>query len=192
MGGKLSLNNKREDFETFVDVFQELTVGTSLSVIGGGSDNTFFATNGSVGGGVKLAFAGDADCRMGFDSIGGPVTAVLGVGDENVFNTFGVAVKGPISVTSSADVSSMFLSGTSEGTSIRYTGGAGADEVDLQMVAPRATATLDVGAGDDRVNLFDDGSLVLKRFDIDFGEGTDRFFPGAYVPPAGSKIENLP
>jgi hypothetical protein len=59
----------------------------------------------------------------------------------------------------------------------------------LQTAAAHATATIELGDGDDTVSL---DALTLARLRLDLGGGTDtlRFYD--FVPPPGSTITGLP
>jgi hypothetical protein len=192
-----SFDSSRENLEVRLDV-DVLDVGKSFKVKSGpGRESVRIVHGGTVGRHVTLDLGtGSGSAHLGFDRIGGNVKASFGSGaDDSHFLGFpgsGLVVKGSVAMTMLGRFNNLQFYGRCDGSSIRYTGGAGMDFVNLYLVAPRAKATFLLGAGDDDLNIGGGPEVVLGRLTVDFGDGNDDFFDHGWVPPPGSTITGLP
>lgn len=192
-----SFDGSRETLQLSLDV-ETLDVGKSFKVkSGAGRDSVRIIRGGTVGRHVTLDLGtGSGSANLGFDRIGGNVKASFGSGaDDSHFLGFprtGLVVKGSVAMTMLGRFNNLQFYGRCDGSSIRYTGGAGMDFINLYLVAPRAKATFLLGDGDDDLDIGGGPDVVLGRLTVDFGEGHDDFFDNGWVPPPGSTITGLP
>lgn len=187
VGGSFVLDTKKESLG-FRFISNQLFVGKSLLASSGpGFDYFSGSIRGAVGGNVTFK-VGDGGCRLyAYFVTGGKLTARMGAGALNEF--YPGFVKGSVDVQSFGARNDLELRNVIQGKSIKYTGGAGVDDLLLQSDAAQATATIDLGDGNDEVYL--DG-MKLARLRLDFGAGTDRLDLHDFVTPPGSTITGLP
>jgi Ca2+-binding RTX toxin-like protein len=120
-----------------------------------------------VGGNVKVV-TGDAG-----DTV---VTQAALIGGNLDVRTGGGA--DAVTVTNDDDVTDTVP--TRVGGNVRLDAGAGNDSVLVDaLVAPRAHASVDLGAGDDTFTFGDNGNVDLASLLVDGGAGTDAYVPGA-------------
>jgi hypothetical protein len=190
VGGSFSIDVKRESRGIDFRPAQQLFVGRSFTVTSGPGHDYVGASNGGAVGGNATFKMGDGGCTVyAYVVIGGNATARLGAGVTNEF--YPLHVKGSVDVQTFADRNYLELRGRIEGRSIKYTGGAGYDDLLLQTNARDASAVIALGAGNDRVYL-DGRSLQLARLRLDLGDGTDMLDSRDFVPPPGSTITGQP
>lgn len=170
-----------------------MVVGKSFKLKGQGGD-TVRLVGGTIGRSATFDFRrGWSHAVMWVDTIGGSFKASYGFGERQSLSLGNdTVVKGSVAVTMSRGHNLVYLGGTVQGTSIRYTGTEdGADDIDLALVAPRAKATFQLGDGNDQI-VVDAAKLRLDRLALDFGAGTDFFDDDGWVAPSGSIIKGLP
>lgn len=169
-----------------------LVVGKSLKVIGGPNVDQIAMSGGSVGRSVTLDFDGDLDSAyLFFDTIGGNVKASYGPNGEGIFALgYNCVVKGSLALTMLGSGNDVHIDGAIQGTSLKYTGGPGRDDLSMPTSAPRANATIVTGDGEDDVDFF--STTRLKRLKLDLGDGVDTLGLNGFVLPPGSTVTGLP
>jgi len=184
----VSRESIRSDLNT-----RDLVVGKSFKMIGGPAVDYVDLDGGTIGRSVTFDLGGGSGIAYLFsDTIGGNVKAAYGAGGNDVFALgTDTVLKGSLALTLLGDGSDVYLDGAIEGTSIKIAGTPGVDGLNLNTPAPRANATIDLGAGDDDVGFFAD-RLRLKRLALDLGDGADDLHDGGWVLPPGSTITGLP
>jgi hypothetical protein len=204
VGGDLRVTTRGETVESFVDLFYLDLEGDFIYQ--GGSDLDF----------VELGF-GDVEIRGkvaidlgdGVSNAGKPYFQVVRLksgmnGSPRVVRRMsvrggdvgnpelveiepGAELVGGLRVALGDGENQAIVSGS--GGSFQYTGGAGVDSVTLGLMAPGAK--LKLGDGMDTLSLV--APLVLGKFSVDFGPGTDTYMIEAGTSePAGAKLKNLP
>jgi hypothetical protein len=192
------LNVKREsDGITLTGVTRQGTaafVGRSLSVISGPGTDYIQVGGGAVGKNATFKLGDGVDRQTLYvqgSTIGGHL--VMEAGKSAYCGLlFGSRVKKSVKMKSDASFTNGFIYGPVDGSSIQYLGGDGIHSLEMQSAAPNAIATIKLGSAADRLYLFGDEGLALKRLDADLGEGNDDFSNYGFVLPPGSTIKGLP
>jgi len=121
----------------------------------------------------------------------GDVRVVGGQGYNGFSTSASTVISGDLDGKFSGDLSNFWIDGAVGGTSIRYTGSNGEDDVHLWGSAPNARARVMTKGGADRL-VFDPATTELLQVIANLGAGVDQLETQGYVLPPNSSVKGLP
>lgn len=197
VGGNFSMDGKREDLQLVLNTGpHSLVVGKALDIAGGPASDLIVVNAGSIGRNVKIELGDDGAgvpqvAALQIPTIGGNLTVAMGsTGQNQLVLPTGTDIGGSVKVTMEGAENIFTLNADVEGSSIKYTGGDGRDQLSIVARAPRAKAVIRTKGDMDFLNL--QPGTQLKALDVDFGDGFDQLAASPAVLPPGAKITNLP
>lgn len=190
VGGNLTVDNSGQTANNIFDDDATMNIGGNFNYTGGdGRDD--ITLNGVVGG---TTIGGNAIIDVGANVSGGTqliwfnsalsnvtgslnVTSSDGTNSDSFRGDAGATFGGNIDVDLGDGTNEAIITGIFGGSSIDYMGGTGADTVTLGTTGNSAQVDIQLGAGDDSLDILA-GTQITSPLFVDFGTGDDTFVNG--------------